>query len=236
LRGGVGLTRSSKWSLDLGAGFQGVWGASSKLTATPYIENVRQITVKDTYDTSGIGGANFPANGFHGTYLGPFDNPPVIPSPILPNLPRSRASATSGALSSSQDNVSLEVQPNLYQFSLGPQLGYSVSSRVQLSLRPTVSLNSVDLDVPRSEVFVQTPAGGGTSVVNRWSNHASQLDVLLGLGITAGADVDLGKGFYAGVFGGYEWVTDKVNLTVGPNTVSFDGSGYVVGAVFGKRF
>jgi hypothetical protein len=236
LRGGVGLWQSGKWTLDLALGFQGIWGADTTLNATPYRESVSQVTVSDRYDTSGIGVGNFPATGFRGTYLGPFDHPPVIPSPVLPNLPQSRSSANSGVLSSSQDNVTLEVQQNLYEFSVGPQLGYAASSALKLSLRPTIGLDLVNLDVPRSEVFVQTPAGGPSVVVSRWSNQASQTAALLGFGVTGGADLDLGKGFYAGLFGGYEWVAQKVNLTVGPNAVSFDGSGYVVGAVFGKRF
>lgn len=236
LRGGVGLIKSAKWSLDIALGFQGIWGASSRITATPYREGVRQITVTDTYDTSGIGAANFPAGGFHGTYLGPFDNPPVIPSPTLPNLPQSRSTTESALLSTSQADVSFQVSPDLYQFSLGPQLGCEVSSSVKLSLRPTVSLNLVDAEVSRSEVFTQTPAGGGSAVIGHWSNHASSLDARFGLGVTGGVDLDLGAGFYAGLFGGYEWVPEKVNLSVGPGTVSFNGSGYVAGAVVGKRF
>ena len=232
VRGGISLTKSTQWSLDLAAGFQGIWGASTHLSATPYREEVRQIKVTDVYDTSGIGAANFPAGGFQGTYLGPFDHPPVIPSPLLPNLPKSRSSQTSGPLSSAQDNVSLEVDPNLYQFSLGPQLGFAASSRVKLSLRPTVSVNVSDTEVTRNEVFAQS--GGG--VIGRWSNHGSEQNVLFGLGVSGGVDLDLGKGFYAGVFGGYEWVTQKVDLSSGPNTISYDPSGYVFGAVFGKRF
>jgi hypothetical protein len=235
LRGGVGFWQSGRWTLDLAMGFQGIWGANATMTATPYRETVRQVTVSDRYDTSGIGAANFPATGFRGTYLGPFDSPPVIPSPVLPNLPASRNSSTA-VLSSSQDTVSLEAQQDLYEFSVGPQLGYSLGSRVKLSLRPTVSLDLLNVDVPRSEVFVQTPVGGPSVVVSRWSNQASQTTAVLGFGVTGGADLDLGKGFYAGLFGGYEWVAQQVNVSVGPNAVSFDGSGYVVGAVFGKRF
>lgn len=236
LRGGVGLIKSDKWSLDIALGFQGIWGANSRMAATPYREGVRRITVTDTYDTSGIGAANFPSGGFHGTYLGPFDNPPVIPSPTLPNLPQSRSTTESALLSTSQADVSFEVRPNLYQFSLGPQLGYEASSSVKLSLRPTVSLNLVDAEVSRNEVFTQTPAGGGSAVIGRWSNHASSLDARFGVGVTGGVDLELGAGFYAGLFGGYEWVPEKVNLSVGPGMVSFNGSGYVAGAVVGKRF
>jgi len=236
LRGGVELIKSATWSLHVVLGLQGIWGAKSRTSETPYREEVRQIIITDKYDTSGIGAANFPAGGFHGTYLGPFDNPPVIPSPILPNLPQSRSTAQSALLSTSQANVSFEIRPDLYQFSLGPQAGCQVSSSIKLSLRPSVSLNLVDAEVSRDEVFTQTTAGGASTVMGRWSNHANSLNARFGLGVTAAADLDLGRGFYAGVFGGYEWMPDKVNLAVGPGTVSFDGSGYVAGAVIGKQF
>ncbi len=94
----------------------------------------------------------------------------------------------------------------------------------------------MDAEVSRDEVFTQTTAGGASTVMGRWSNHANSLNARFGLGVTAAADLDLGRGFYAGVFGGYEWMPDKVNLAVGPGTVSFDGSGYVAGAVIGKKF
>jgi hypothetical protein len=48
--------------------------------------------------------------------------------------------------------------------------------------------------------------------------------------------LDLGKGFSAGVFGGYEYVPEKASVAVGPNTLSFGISGWVAGAVVGVRF
>jgi hypothetical protein len=233
---GLPLKQSGEWTLDLCFGLQGIWGGQSKIQASNYREDVRQITVTDTYDTSGIGAGGFPGAGFHGTYLGPFDNPPVIPSPVIPNIPGSRSPSTSAALSTSADTVSLEVDQNIYQMSVGPQVGYEVSKDVRLSLRPTISVNVIDVEARRSEVFVQQPAAGPSAVVNRWSNHESQMDVFFGLGVTGSANVEMGKGYYASVFGGYEWVSQKVEFTVGPNTVSFDGSGYVIGVTLGKRF
>ena len=236
LMAGLPLIKSGRWSFDLALGFQGIWGGHNEMDATTYREDVRQMGVTDIYDVSGIPAAQFPAHGFQGTYLGPFDRPPVLPSPVIPNLPSTRAAAMSGALYTAQNRIALDLDQSLYQLSLGPKIAYAVSRRVTVNVRPSISLNIIDVGVKRTEVFVQSSAGGGSEVLNRWSDQGNGLEVLLGLGATAGVDLDLGKGFYAGVFGGYEWVAERVQVSVGPNQVSFDGGGWVGGAVIGKRF
>ncbi len=236
LMAGLPLTKSGRWSLDLALGFQGIWGAHSDMETTTYGEDVRQVTVTDIYNVSGIPPAQFPAQGFQGTYLGPFDNPPVIPSPVIPNLPSERLASTSAAFYTAQNRIGFDVDQSLYQFSLGPKIAYEVSQRVKLNVRPSVSLNLINARVNRTETFAQSSAGGGSVVLQGWSNEADEWQALFGLGATAGADVDLGKGFYAGVFGGYEWVAEQAKVSIGPNTVSFDAGGWVGGAVIGKRF
>ena len=233
---GMPLTQSGSWNIDLCLGFQGVWGSSEKFSISTYREDVRQTTVMDTYDVSGIGAANFPANGFHGTYLGPFDHPPVVPSPVIPNLPQSRVSSPSAPLSTSYNSIGFDIDQNLYQFSLGPQIGLAAGQRVRLHLRPTVSLNIVDASVKRTESFVQVPTGGAATVLAQWSDHASRQEVYLGLGAVGGVDLDFGKGYYGGVFGGYEWVSDSLKVAVGPNNILLDASGWVAGLSVGKRF
>ncbi len=220
LLAGMHLRQSDQWSVDLTFGFQGTWGADGNLN-----QSIGGIV--DRYNVSAIPPASFPAPGFHGTYAGPFGNPPVLPSPQIPNQPMSRSSAT-------VDTIAYGVDQSLYELSLGPQFSYSPNSWLKLNLRPTMSANILDVDVRRTEVFMLPAAlgGGGQS----WSNQSGRRNVFLGFGVTGGADLDLGKGFFAGVFGGYEWVMERMNIPVGPNTVSVDASGFVAGAVFGKRF
>lgn len=213
LAGGLPLAKWGKWSADLALGFQGTWGAEAKLD-----QSVSQVTVKDSFDVSAVAG--FPMSGYQGTYLGPFDTPAVIPSPLIPNLPGSRAFSTA------VDAVSLAVDQSLYQFSVGPQLGFAAAERLRFKLRPTISLNIMDVEVQRTESFLQ----------NTWHERADKSQISLGLGAIAGADFDLGKGFYTGIFGGYEWVADQVKITVGPNHTAVDAGGFVAGAVIGKRF
>jgi hypothetical protein len=233
---GLPLLHSGPWNLDLSLGFQGIWGGTESFNVSTYREDVRQSTVTDVYDVSGIGTAGFPASGFQGTYLGPFDNPPVVPSPVIPNIPQSRSASMSAALSTSYNTINFNVDQDLYQFSLGPKIGFAASQHIQLHLRPTVSLNIVDASVKRTELFVQAPAGGASTVLNQWADHASRQDVYFGLGAVGGVDLDFGKGYYGGVFGGYEWVSASVKVSVGPNNVLLDASGWAVGLTVGKRF
>ena len=233
--GGIPLLQPDVWTFDLTVGFQGIWGGKQSFSFSSYREDVRQMTVTDTYDVSGIGAGSFPAGGFHGTYLGPFDNPPVVPSPVIPNLPASRSTATSAALSTSYNSIGFNVDQSLYQFSLGPKIGLE-NRGVSVYLRPTVSLNIVDANVQRTEVFIQNLAAGGSAVLGKWSDQAERQQIFFGLGAVGGANFDLGKGFYAGVFGGYEWVSESLKVTVGPNTLQLDASGWVAGLNVGKRF
>jgi hypothetical protein len=160
----------------------------------------------------------------------------VVPSPVIPNLPKSRASSTSAPLSTSYNSIGFDIDQNLYQFSLGPQIGLAAGQRVRLHVRPTVSLNIVDASVKRTESFVQVPTGGAATVLAQWSNHASRQEVYFGLGAVGGVDLDFGKGYYGGIFGGYEWVSDSLKVAVGPNNILLDASGWVAGLSVGKRF
>ena len=233
---GFPLSKSGKWSVDLAFGFQAVWGIDENFSTSTYREDVRRITVTDTYDVSGIPSGSFPATGFHGTYLGPFDTPPVVPSPVIPNIPQSRASSTSAAVSTSYNGINFDVDQGLFQLSAGPQVGYAASQQLKFSFRPSIAFNMIDVSVHRTEVFVQNPAGGGSVVVDRWSDQGGQHKVSFGMGAVGGADLDLGKGFFAGVFAGYDWVFEKARVSVGPNTLSLNAGGFVAGAMFGKRF
>jgi len=56
------------------------------------------------------------------------------------------------------------------------------------------------------------------------------------LGGTAGANLDLGHGFYVGVSGGYTYVPHGMEVSVGPNTVKVDPGGWEVGCAIGRHF
>jgi hypothetical protein len=219
------LLQRGRWSVGMFLKLQCAWSGDDRLNSSTYGEEVRQITVTDTYDTSRIGVAGFPANGYQGTYLGPFgtQSPPY---PLIPNLPATRMESTSAALATSYNSVGFNVTPSLYELGLGPQIAFQAAKRLQLHLRPMVSLNIADVDVHRSETFAGM----------NWSNQASKTGALLGLGGSAGANLDLGHGFYVGVAGGYNYVPRGLEVSVGPNTVKVDPGGWEVGCVIGRHF
>ena len=219
------LMDSGKWSLDGCFTFQAIWGRDTRLKTSTYGEKVNQISVMDTYDVSGIGAANFPAGGYQGTYSGPFGSQPP-PYPIIPNVPQSRSQTTSAALSTSYNSIGFDVRQSLYELGLGPQIGFQAAKWLKLHLRPTVSLDIIDAQLQRTETF----AG------QIWSDRTTGLGARLGVGITGGADVDLGHGFYFGVAGGYDYVTHGLTVAIGPNTVTLDPSGWVVSCALGRHF
>jgi hypothetical protein len=233
---GMRLKEAEDWSLDLCLAFQGIWHTKENFSTSTYSDQVQQITVTDVYDVSGIPPASFPANGFHGTFLGPFDTPPVVPSPQIPNIPANRFSSRSVPTSGSFNQIDFNVNQSLYQISLGPQLTVVENEGLKIHIRPTVSANIIDVNGQRTEVFVQTPAGGSSAVIDRWSDQGSHLGVSVGLGALGAIDLDLGRGFFTSAFGGYEWVAEKVNVTLGPNVLSADASGWVVGGLIGLKF
>jgi hypothetical protein len=218
---GARIAEVKDCTIDLCFGFQGIWGAEEDLKYSDY------GLLRDRYSTAAIG-SSFPASGFQGTYLGPFDTPPVIPSPVLGNLPGTRAV--------DYNQVALEVSPSVYQFSFGPKVTFLEDRGVKLHVRPTVSANLIHVEARRSETIPQSANGGGSvSYVTR-TDEASDLKVLVGLGAVGGADIDLGNGFFVGLFGGYEWIPERVELAVGPSTVKADASGWVAGITLGLRF
>ena len=236
IEAGMKLMRSENLSIDLCLGFQGIWNAGEKFTTSTYSESVQQITVTDVYDVSGIPAGSFPVAGFHGTFLGPFDSPPVVPSPQIPEIPGQRFVSASAPGSTSYNQINFDLNQNLYQFSLGPQITFLEDRGVRLYVRPTVSANILQASAQRTETFIQTSGAGGSTVLAQWSDHGSHQGLSMGLGAVGGFDVDLGKGFFVGAFGGYDWVASEVNVSVGPNVLSVDATGWVAGGTLGIRF
>lgn len=228
LQAGVPLKAGEKWSMDLVFGFQANWANNE------YIESANYVTAIDTYDVSGLG---LVAGATHlGSYLGPFDTPPVIPSPIINNTLNDalnrRTEVPFAAAAGANSQISVDVDQGLYQFSLGAQVGFAASERLRLHVTPAVSLSILDVSVARTETFMF----GDGSGAKRWSDREDDWSIHFGVSAIGGVDYDLGKNWFAGVFGGYEWMPDKTKINVGPNTVSLDASGWVVGLSLGKNF
>jgi hypothetical protein len=244
LNAGFRVWESGKWSVDLMGGFQGTWGSRVNLSMSSYGEKVSRVTVTDGYN---VAGAVDPALGFPpartspGGYTGTFDGPFGGPStwaggyPVIPNTPASRTRAVED-LSTVRNLISVHVDSDFYEFTVGPRLRYAATEKFSLHASPSVGIGYLDVSADRSEVFVQTATGGGSTLLGSWTDHQDKTGIRFTTGLTAGADWDLGNGFYTGVAGGYDWVVGATRLNLGPNTVSMDGSGFVGRMVVGKRF
>lgn len=230
---GLRLKETERWSLDLGLGVQAVWEATLEAGTTAYVEKTARLHVTDVYNvaaTMGEGG-EFPLpRTVAGGYVGTYDEP----GPVLGNVPGQRGVQRED-MSVAENTVNYRVKADVYQITLRPRWRYQLSQRVSLQVTPQVGVAVVDAGVERQESFVET-VGGARTVLNQWSDHDDSCQARFVGGISGGVDVELGRGFYAGVYGGYDWVVDAVKLTAGPNEVRVDTSGYVVGGTLGWRF
>ncbi|MDD8045112.1 MAG: hypothetical protein PHF14_01460 [Verrucomicrobiota bacterium] len=237
----VGLSREipqSKGMVSIVGGVNGYWFDDIEVKGSTFAESYskRSYEVVDTYDVSGMTITQAP---FLGTFDGPFDDPPVIPSPVIPNIPSNR---TQGRLTSSSDwsaknQFSIDTETGLYQFWLGPAFSLAPTETFALGIVPSISLNYLDVDVDRSESFLAVYPDGRIEELQRWSDSESESDWLFGAGITLEGELDLGSSFFVRIWGSYEWVSDDVEVTVGPNnTITVDASGYAAGGGVGFRF
>ena len=130
----------------------------------------------------------------------------------------------------------MDVHSVLYEIWIGPRIDLAVGSRVRFHVTPCVSLNFVDAHVDRTETFTLTYSDGQTAQLNRWDTSERETQWVPGAGVAAGVDVEIGRGWFAGAQGGYDWLADDLDVSVGANTVSVDASGYSIGGAVGKRF
>ena len=236
LSGGFRIYESGRWSVGLGLGLQGLWGLETKSSVRAFSDTVGRLTVTDTRNVTSAADPNlgFPLpQDYAGTYAGPAGGSSTWGGgfPVIGNLPDGRTTSME-TLSTSINTVDYRVKTDFYEFTLGPKIGYQASESVSLHLTPKLGLALLDVSAKRAETFVDSTQGN----LGNWNDSSSSSKWRFTTGLSAGADVDLGGGYYAGLNGGYEWTVADVSFNLGPNNVSFSGSGYVFGLTFGKRF
>lgn len=234
IQAGWNVVKQGNWRVDLGVGFQGIWGASSKISLNSYLERTSRLNTTDTYD---VAATVDPDTGFPGPqtapggYAGQFS----VPGPTITNIPSSRTSQRTD-LSTAQNNVNFNFQTDFYELTFSPRIIYIATQTLALSLTPALGVSYIAVAADRTETFTETTPGGGTTTLGSWHDHTNTGGVRFAAGITAGADLELGKGYYAGILGGYQWAVDAVQINIGPNAAAVSGSGFVAGLVVGKRF
>lgn len=200
------------------------------VSASTFAESYTKTTydIVDAYDTT-MGGSP-PAAPYEGTYLGP--------GYVISNTPTARrmSDAHPSDLMSARNDVRLDIDGYLLELRVGPRIDLSLGKSVWLQLTPAVSLNRVSLDVDRDENLIASYPDGASAVVQHWSDSASDSGWLFGLGLGAGIGIPLSQKWLLSIEGRYDWLPKEQELTVGPNEVETDFSGYTASATVGIVF
>ena len=269
IEGGWVLRERRGWDVALAGGLNALFGVQADFQATTWQERVRNRTwiehmtqvqrrtttsasttlTTDRYD---VGDAlPFPAAGHQGTYDGPFDVPPTIPSPLIPNTPDNRtqtpdeviasSSATSevsttverGAVQTEEweaaNRVWIDVDATVCQLWLGPQAAFRFADRWRMHLTPAVSLNCLSVSVSREEQFVATGSDGRLQALGMWKDDAEETAWVPGAFLDCGVECDLNRRWAVGVYARYDLI-QAADFSAGPSAVTLDASGYSVGA------
>jgi hypothetical protein len=217
--------------VELCFGAQGVWNEEARYRGTTYRERItrERHTVIDRYDV----GYDLTATAAHpppyeGTFLGP--------GPLIPNKPSRRdRRVRSRTIWEAENRLDIEVESDLYEFWFGPRISAQPVGTVTIYCIPNVSVNHVSMDIDRDEQFVTVYSDGRTGTLGSWNDSKCEGEWLFGAGVEAGAEVDLNDGWFAGTFGGYDWISDDAEVDIGPNTITIDPSGYTVGVAVGRK-
>lgn len=188
--------------------------------------------VRDAYDVSDI---SMPSAPYAGSYLGPFDNPPVIPSPVIANLPdrRERHYLDPEATWTARSDVDLDVETSLLEFRIGPAFRMETGNGSRIRIQPAVSLNYLHLDLEREEAFRALYADGTREVLGSWRDENSQSGWRWGAGVETTVEIPVRDQWSLEISLAADWV-ETLDAPIGPNRVSADVSGYTAAVMFVK--
>lgn len=225
---------NSPWS-EICLGLAWLRSPGSTMGGTTRIEDGRRERqqMRDVdffvHDTYGL----VPPAPYEGTYTGP--------GVFIANIPgetgRFRETSRTGARTwTARNHITIETDTDILSLWLGPRLDLELTQETSLSVTPRLSLNHLRLRAYRSEVFEKEYSDGSRIARQSWSDRESRDLFRFGAGVNAGLDWHSGDRWFAGLRAGYEWVPEKARLSVGPNRVSVDASGYTLSAAAGFRF
>jgi hypothetical protein len=245
---GIALERrlgggEGRLSVAIATGLDAVWGINGRAAATTFEGTATREQLRQDYTTSVDGTFTYDLMGVvppTAPYRGSYDGP----GPLLRNQPHSvsysdAVTAAGGTVvqsrstSQGHNRVDLDVNATLYALWLGPSVAFRAGQRAQVDLRPQVSLNLVNAQVNRTEDWYQTSAGQA-GLENSWNDSESCTSFIPGYGLYGRILFSLGGGWMAGATGGYDWLIEDCEATVGPSKVALDLSGYTLSVLIGK--
>ncbi|NLZ64757.1 MAG: hypothetical protein GX902_13225 [Lentisphaerae bacterium] len=188
------------------------------------------------YDVSGI---NMPPPGHAGTYLGPFDSPPTIPSPVIPNQPQDIEQTLTGhslPADSSTAYYHNQVRYALHCISHELQLGLNLSramyaERLIMTFAPAAALQLLSLDARRGETLY---VDGHSAAA--WQNHKHLTRLLPGLILAAHLEYHFHPHWYLAGSAAFHWYPQEVAMTLGPGKITLQSSKIILGVSLGYCF
>jgi hypothetical protein len=238
LSAGYMIKESKSYQVEFCAGVSTIWDAQADMSGSTFEEHVSERSYADVayyentyvYDVSGVSVPGAPYQGVSGG--------PEIPLyySSSDSIGSTRTITTSEREWTNRNMIDMAVDTDIYSLWLGPRIGVRAGKQFSLHVIPRISVNYVDAGVNRRETFVRDYGGGQSELLQSWSDSGSKGDIIFGAGMSAGIDMDFENGMFAGLRGGYEWLSDKVSVDVGPGAVSVDAGGYTFGVVAGFNF
>jgi len=222
----AGTLASNCWlKLDFTVGAEAVWGNQNSWTTSDFNGTSSRIDVTDVYTTSGI--ATVPAAGYRGTSAGPLGNTSSTGSPLISDLPSSRQ-VNIVNLGAATNTIDLKTRADVFELWLGPRLLVQPTGAVSCYVNPKVGGAFVNVRADRTENLFAT-----SSTLQTWDDSAREKKCTFMSGVSGGVNLKVYGTAYIDLHGGYEWSGSNVNFQVGPNSVSFNPSGWTVGISVG---
>lgn len=218
--------------LSVGASLQYSWlgldGSRSfgNFSATR-VRTSQDMTLTDTYDTSGI---VIPSAPWQGTLAGP--------GPLINNLPTARNVSKGGILDSSRTTYFNQVRESLdvklHTLAFGPTVAARLGP-VDLALGTGLALNIANWDASHRETLYVRNGSQDAKIYKRWNDHASGTKVLPGAYLQAAATVALTNRLSLTAFGNYDW-SQALTAQAGPSRFHLDPTGWMAGGMLGWNF
>ncbi len=240
------------FKIALAAGMRGFFGMDSSVRGSNFSQTITEsrISYQDYYVYSGTTSDTYTFLYNGSIPPAPYSNPDGNPfaDPLISNIPDSATRDINVIEATRRDyrgrqmtiwetanQIEIDTDVDLFQLAMGGEITYEIAAAVAFSLRPLLLVNLISVDVTRNEELVGNYPSGEMRSLGSWQDKESSSSVCLGAAIEAGVNVKLSESWFAGITAGYEWI-DDTSVTVGPNEINIDLSGFTTSFIIGVRF
>ena len=134
------------------------------------------------------------------------------------------------------NEVAVDVETDITSAYTGLRTGLTVKDLLRFYVQAQASLNLVSASLERREALYSSKNGGSAQTLATWTDSNDDEEWVVGLGLSAGAEVNLGKAWFATASVGYEEMLDDPTFAVGPSEVELDLSSLQADLGVGLRF